>query len=79
MLNGEVIWQANDSSFLKSTHAFSLSLLRFLSLPFSSSLSFSLPLTFSVSFYALRTVWPDLAKFHHFGKMSKVFGNFLER
>ena len=23
------------------------------------------------------SVWPDLAKFHHFGKISQVFGNFL--
>ena len=23
------------------------------------------------------TVWPDLAKFLHFGEISKVFGNFL--
>ena len=23
------------------------------------------------------TVWPDLPKFHHFGKMLKIFGNFF--
>ena len=64
MLNGEVIWQANDSSFLKSTHAFSLSLLRFLSLPFSSSLSFFLPLILCVEDSVTR-----------FGKISPLWQN----
>ena len=74
MLNGEVIWQANWLLFSKE-RMLSLSL----SYDFYPCLSRPHFLSFSLSFYALRTVWPDLAKFHHFGKMSKVFGNFLER
>ena len=27
---------------------------------------------------AKRTVWPDLAKFHHFGKYLKIFGNIFK-
>ena len=28
--------------------------------------------------WRLRTVWPDLVKFRHFGKILKVFGQFLK-